>query len=688
MIRKTFRQRSRKRILIIGAVTTGALLLIGGGAYAALGGAVRTASSSDIDLQKGLVGWWKFDGNTNDSSSNHIASTNNGATLTTDRKGKANSAYSFNGLGNYIDIHSNNLPQNAKPYTLAAWIKPNGSGNFGIIGWGTWGSSASNNGFRTDTNTGNPQLVNYWWSRDIAVQIPTLFDGNWHHVIATYDGTTRSLYFDGNVVGSDTPIAPNIGSGGNARIGSTNNAEWFNGSIDDVRVYKRSISANEAKALASSYDSSVQAASGEKGLVGWWKMDGNAKDSSPNRNNGTVSGATLTTDRKGAANSAFSFNGTSNLINLPTSAALNLNTYTFAAWIYLPSTAGNFAIFGSSNPGGPYWRVANGGLQAQGCANGSVGAGAWHHLVYAVNNSTGASKIYVDGGLNASCNGSVQSYTYSNLQLGVRQNSIDYFNGFIDDVRIYNRVLSATEIAAQYNSYNSQINLRSSPGNSTAAGNINQGLVGYWNFNGNAHDSTPYRGNGTLINTPTLTTDRKGRSNAAYSFTYGSLQEISVPDSVPLSPTTAMSVSLWFKGSVQNTSYDTSGSTAGLIAKDIGGSVAQNPIYEFKISNGILCFGTTDNTNVNQTITYSGLLDTNWYQAVGTFDGYTMKLYVNGAYVNSKTQVTLDDSTGALRIGRQKSGFDRYFNGTIDEVRVYNRALSAAEVQTLYGSNE
>jgi hypothetical protein len=63
--------------------------------------------------------------------------------------------------------------------------------------------------------------------------------------------------------------------------------------------------------------------SGQKGLVGWWKMDGNAKDSSSGNNHGTVVGGTLTTDRKGQANSAYSFNGTTDRISVSSSAVLN-----------------------------------------------------------------------------------------------------------------------------------------------------------------------------------------------------------------------------------------------------------------------------------------------------------------------------------------------------------------------------
>ena len=62
--------------------------------------------------------------------------------------------------------------------------------------------------------------------------------------------------------------------------------------------------------------------SSQKGLVGWWKFDGNAKDSSPYGDNGAVTGATLTTDRKGQADKAYSFNGSTNYVTVPSAANL------------------------------------------------------------------------------------------------------------------------------------------------------------------------------------------------------------------------------------------------------------------------------------------------------------------------------------------------------------------------------
>lgn len=80
----------------------------------------------------------------------------------------------------------------------------------------------------------------------------------------------------------------------------------------------------------------------DSGLVGYWPFNGNANDLSANGNNGTVSGATLTTDRFGNANSAYYFNGTSAYITVPNSTSLNpQNAISLCAWYYSADFTGD-----------------------------------------------------------------------------------------------------------------------------------------------------------------------------------------------------------------------------------------------------------------------------------------------------------------------------------------------------------
>jgi Concanavalin A-like lectin/glucanases superfamily len=72
-----------------------------------------------------------------------------------------------------------------------------------------------------------------------------------------------------------------------------------------------------------------------------------------------------------------------------------------------------------------------------------------------------------------------------------------------------------------------------------------------------------------------------------------------------------------------------------------------------------------------------------WTHLAGTFDGTTLRLYVNGALIGSKPSSSpIDVTNGVLRIGGTRSFTGEFFPGLIDEVRIYNRALSQQELQT------
>lgn len=157
---------------------------------------------------------------------------------------QSSSAVRFDGQNDYIAIpDTTSLPSGNSSYTLEAWIKPNSMGDRGIIGWGPWGTESSVNALRL---MGSGSIRHYWWANDLDVNVGNLADGQWHHVAATFDGTTRSLYVDGVLKGSDTPKRHRLPiRATNVRIGSTNNGEYFNGSIDDVAIWHRALSPEE-----------------------------------------------------------------------------------------------------------------------------------------------------------------------------------------------------------------------------------------------------------------------------------------------------------------------------------------------------------------------------------------------------------------------------------------------------------
>ncbi|MBN2420963.1 hypothetical protein JXB27_01650 [Candidatus Woesearchaeota archaeon] len=155
--------------------------------------------------------------------------------------------YLFDGA-DYIDHASPVLPIGDDPYAITAWINTTDVCAYrGIVGWGGYGNSNQVNAFRFDSDSVQPgedcHLLNYWWDTDLNVNtsIP-IRDGQWHFVIAMYDQTTRSIWIDGVQMGNDTPAADHaVPDTSNFRIGSTN-GENFNGMIDDVKIFNRSLS--------------------------------------------------------------------------------------------------------------------------------------------------------------------------------------------------------------------------------------------------------------------------------------------------------------------------------------------------------------------------------------------------------------------------------------------------------------
>lgn len=207
-------------------------------------------------------------------------------------------------------------------------------------------------------------------------------------------------------------------------------------------------------------------------LLAFYPFNGNANDASGNAQHGTVYGATLTTDRFGNANSAYSFNGSSNYISLPAGTFTNLNIYTYSCWIKASVANNGFAMcFGESSYGycqGLLTQPA-GSITATSYNNGSspiqslihssstFSLNQWLHIAMTRDFTT--IKLYVNGVLYSSSTAGTgnQNASYgTNLPIraliGVRSlfNSGTYFGGIIDDVRIYGTVLSQSEIGLLY----------------------------------------------------------------------------------------------------------------------------------------------------------------------------------------------------------------------------------------------
>jgi hypothetical protein len=204
------------------------------------------------------------------------------------------------------------------------------------------------------------------------------------------------------------------------------------------------------------------------GLVGWWPFNGNANDESGNGNNATSIGASLTNDRNGNANSAYFFNGNNNTIEIPSSQSLEPPTQlSVSVWVHPTGFgSGNFPhpIVKRLNPNSNTFGIVYGAGNSWGCgietSTGSTGiytgnntfiVGQWILLTSTYNGNI--HNIYVNGILtdSTSISGNIVYNSNYGWTLGYSTVFAQYFEGYLDDVAIYNRALTQQEITALYN---------------------------------------------------------------------------------------------------------------------------------------------------------------------------------------------------------------------------------------------
>ena len=196
----------------------------------------------------GLVAWWKFNGNANDSTSNGNTGTVSGAVLVSGQNGSSNGAYSFDGVAQTISS-SSNFGIGTSNLTISTWIYNPIASNRGAFvklgGTGGYGIGMGSGNYNTNGTTLVLLYENVRW-------IPTsaTISTGWHHAVITVNSSgVPAAYLDGNFVGTypgTTPQAPsaltNIG-------GYT--GRFFNGYIDDTRIYSRALTPGEVQSIYS-----------------------------------------------------------------------------------------------------------------------------------------------------------------------------------------------------------------------------------------------------------------------------------------------------------------------------------------------------------------------------------------------------------------------------------------------------
>ena len=430
----------------------------------------------------GLVGWWPFNGNANDESGNGNNGTLNGPTLTADRFGNANKAYSFDGVNDYVNCGNGQiLNQFSTNITVSAWVKsqPSVSTDKNIIL--KYGCNPGGWSLETAQNT---LVANFTGCTQNVTNQTNLNSGQWTHVIGVKEATNWKIFVNGvlNNTSSGT-FNYDLNSGFNLIIGVQNDnfnpTTYWDGLIDDIGIWNRALTQQEITNL---YNSSAYVpcaspafpANLASGLVGYWPFCGDANDESGNGNNGTVNGATLTSDRFGNPNSAYDFDGIGDsisVLDLP-----QCSNYSFSGWFkcdtlltpypLLYNQVTNFQnnrlhILGSGyNP--PFIGTVFTGDDLNGNLYNStfrVDDGIWHHVIVVYDHQSQLMSMYIDGVLNGTAQIPNSSTFGGRTKFGngftQQPNTPPYdskgFYGSLDDFCFWNRALNASEIQQLYN---------------------------------------------------------------------------------------------------------------------------------------------------------------------------------------------------------------------------------------------
>jgi uncharacterized protein (TIGR02145 family) len=687
------------------------LLAVFAGAYWYFQVRASTLNAPQNDmLTNGLVGLWSFNGDdiSGTTAYDRSGSGNNG-TLTngpTKVPGIVGQALSFNGSTQYVTAGD---PANLDPtgsFSLSTWVKTTQS-----LSGGTYAAIAGK-GFLATTNgyglflSGDNSSKPYFQARTGGTVVetygPSVNDGKWHLLTGVRDhaGNTNYLYIDGRLVGTGTGALTSYTSTNPFSVGARYSTIWqhyYAGATDEVRFYNRALTAGEIQSLyalgqSDKTNSAVSQPQGtgrlDSGLAGYWKLDENtgtsAGDSSTNGNTGTLtSGPTWGTGQIG---SGVDFDGTDDYIDsiALTGIPAATDTLSIAFWAKTTTTGLDSVIQAItddpsnrvnihlpwSEDNKVYWDFGDiNGAGRLSVAYDAAWTGQWAHWSFISQTGVGQ-KIYRNGTLIAS-DSNTSTFTKGSkiLQFG------RYWNGSLDEVRIYTRALSADEVSQLYRL--------------TAPTSVDTSLKGYWSFNGQdisgttAADRSGAGNNGTLTNSPTKVPGKLGQ---ALNFD-GTDDYIDAGSGTSLDFTTAFTLSAWVK--------TTSGaSVVPVIFKGDSNNNAPNysNLYRLIIENGkptTMTVRASDSTPQSLHGTAS-VNDGNWHHIAGTFNSATnlQHIYVDGALDGSSTTSGIQKvSTSELYIGADLAdggGYTDKFPGSLDEVRVYNRALSTTEIQSLY----
>jgi hypothetical protein len=636
-------------------------------------------ATSCITPPAGILSWWSGDGHPFDLVSDNDGTLLNGASYSVGMVGRA---FDLDGVDDTVSIpNSLSLQALGNAFSIEAWVKPESlpsSDAYYDLGIVVREDYASGFALATKGNAFVMWIGPGSGTGLIASSYP-ISANRWYHVVGTYDGALAKIYVNGQLQG--TQAATIVHHDTVFTIGSSRGVErFFPGQIDEVSLYDRVLTDEEISTLAGDCSSGALT-----DMVLYWPFDemtGTTTDDVMGTNDGTLNGATWAAGHTGGA---LSFDGVDDYVAIPDAAStlLKNDSGTIAVWVNPTAVGDNDVIvgFGDTGPcagstiGLGIWNNVRpwhcyGGYDWD--SNTPVSPGVWTHLTYTWDNTT--EYIYKNGQFTES---RPRNFNYlpgpARIGHGYWGDPANAYPGLIDELKVYDRTLSALEIQALYNT--SFI----TPTDAVARWPFEEG-------SGTTTDDVVGSNDGTL-NGPTWSSGKRGlalRFDGVNDF-------VSTPDS-----------DLWDLGSADFTiggwvNTATPGGTMRLISAGSSSDGANN-LWAFGYGAHSL-WGTGNRMN----LTYwngSAYIDLNsdefslvsgtWNYLALVRAGTNLSFYYNGVLTGSQDIGTLafnGGSAGAVigaRYNTDTASVIEHAQGLIDEVELYQRTLSGGEIAAIY----
>lgn len=455
----------------------------------------------------------------------------------------------------------------------------------------------------------------------------------------------------------------------------------------------------------------IRALNKDTDLVAWYRFNNGSgtlvEDQSNNSNDGTASGG-MAWEKGRIEGFSGQFDGIDDEIALPTIGG-NTN-YTQSLWFYstgdgtqyqtlLETDDGRIGInLDSGNPGFDYYswdsRASGTGdtQRASGFKQGSFEVNKWNHVAVVATSNTSL-LLYVNGVfVSSSTFIDNPASTLAGSRIGSLQSTIEYFDGQIDDVRIYSRVLDATEINALANEQRYD--------KIWPQGEVTQGLVGRWLFHdpaGTSMEDFSGQGNdGTINGSMTIASGSKvGRFGGNFDGVDDKVNLGAISDFAFMHQTgSKYTISTFVNFStVAGTQRFMILGGDGDSRDNVGISFAYDEFdadeMKFIITNGS---GVEETSKIIEGrwpwVPSAGI----WYHLTLTYD-HSLPSANAELFIDSISQGTKDKTinipssanpTNIMSLGSRTYNSDMFFNGLIDDVRVYNRVLTLAEIKKIY----